>query len=162
MRPLPFSSALREGFFILLLAFIISGCEYVNGTENGPIRITTGKDTYMMDGNETVTFRSTNHSGVPLFQYSPPDAILEKREKGRWKELASWYAVVAIVPSPKAVPPGESIHIPDIPAGELRFLDFEPGIYRVKTFVYRTPRMERLIPLEHRVSNAFEMVRPSE
>lgn len=142
-----------------LILVCIAGCDALRLNNHRAVDIQTDRDRYSMSGNKGIVIQAANTSGRILYQYTPPDAVLEKREDGSWREIGPWYATVAVVPRSEPVLPGESFTIPGIPAGEFKYFDIQPGIYRVKTHIYRSSKMKVKLPLEQRVSNPFELTK---
>jgi hypothetical protein len=145
----------------LLLSGVLvgaTGCDVFDSAA-GPDQdfdLTTDARSYSLSDSAVVQINGVNVGSDALYQEWPTgDTVLEKERAGAWEEIGAWYAVAAVVPSPRAVAPGDSAIAPDLPV-QSEQID-GPGRYRIKTKIYESEALETMLPLEERVSNVFEV-----
>ena len=166
----------------LVVIFIASSCEIPLGSRGSELEINEGDYSIITSGTQhnasivgekqrwvqiDIPSVFTNNQNVPVFFTGcrPPNTPLIQRKTGRDWDIVFWPVYNLCLSPAVSVLPGESIALPSSMVACFLSQKCGPefrgpvnGVYRLIQNIYYDPEGKELIPVEHRVSNAFELV----
>ena len=145
---------------LLLIGVLVgaTGCDAFDSAVGADqeFDLTTDAQSYSLSDSAVVQINGVNVGSDALYQEWPTfDTVLEKKRAGEWEEIGAWYVITEIGPFSRKIAPGDSAIAPNLPV-QSEQID-GPGRYRIKTKIYESEALETMLPLEERVSNAFEL-----
>ncbi len=143
--------------YIALLAGVALACSSATDAADRQLTIATDRLVYHIDSSDVVQSRLVNRGPEPIYAALPGGFVSVQKQQGlAWVDLGPfWYGTYLVVPYVRVVGAGDSLTGPSLPTlnSHLR----GPGRFRLVYIVYGDSTVRRLLPLEARVSNVFQI-----
>ena len=143
--------------YIALLAGVALACSSATDAADRQLAIATDRLVYHIDSGDVVQSRLVNRGPEPIYAALPGGLVSVQKQRGlAWVDLGPfWYGTYLIVPYVLVVGSGDSLTGPSLPTlnSHLR----GPGRFRFVYIVYSDSTVHRLLPIEARVSNVFQI-----
>jgi hypothetical protein len=154
--------------FFITTTLYLTGCDILNSNSGNfnQLLIETDQKQYSITEDQDIDVDIINESQRSIFRLSHGHVTLEKKLNDNWENLGQWYLTIAIPPSLVEIKSGE-----DFSPAAPRLTTSSPiikdtGLYRFNFALYSSKPTssiedsvtERLLPLENRVSNTFQIV----
>ena len=143
--------------YIALLAGVALACSSATDAADRQLAIATDRLVYHIDSGDVVQSRLVNRGPEPIYAALPGGLVSVQKQRGlAWVDLGPfWYGTYLIVPYVLVVGSGDSLTGPSLPTlnSHLR----GPGRFRFVYIVYSDSTVHRLLPIDARVSNVFQI-----
>jgi len=143
--------------YLALLAGVALACSSATDAADRQLTIATDRLVYHIDSGDVVQSRLVNRGPEPIYAALPGWFVSVQKQRGlAWVDLGPfWYGTYLIVPYVLVVGSGDSLTGPSLPTlnSHLR----GPGRFRFVYIVYSDSMVHRLLPIEARVSNVFQI-----
>jgi hypothetical protein len=151
------------GRFTLIAAFAgLAGvgiaCSSATDAADRQLAIATDRLVYHIDSGDVVNVRLVNRGPEPIYAAIPSTYVSLQKQRGlTWVDLGGfWYSFVTLGPGVWVLAAGDSMTGGPVPTLNPHLRG--PGRFRFVYTVYRDSTLHQLLPLDARVSNAFELV----
>jgi hypothetical protein len=143
---------------IAALAAVGLACRSATDAAAGQLTIATDRLVYHIDSGDVVNARLVNRGPEPVYMQFPSFYVSLQKQRGlAWVDLGGfWYGTVALAPHVGMLGAGDTLQSMPLPTLNPHLRG--PGRFRFTYTVYSDSTLHRLLPLEARVSNVFEVV----
>jgi hypothetical protein len=143
---------------IAALAGVGFACRSATDAADTQGAIATDRPVYRIITGDVVHVRLVNRGPAPIYTEFPSFNVSLQKQRGlTWDDLgAFWYGILAVVPHLAVLAAGDTLQ--SIPVSTVNSHLRGPGRFRFVYTVYSDSTLHRLLPLEARISNVFDIV----